>query len=222
MEQMTRKKTLLGIGLSIILVLPVAPGMNCQTTAHLNAWGSEALDNESSARIYTIQASAARYDDWGLDFENSREPETVDGCFSSRNMLLTAKKIPGAYWRLIRTDLGFLIQATAGEYYGWYVDFDNSQEPEMIDGATSSRNLLLTQSMPPDVYWRLTETSRGTPIQATAAKYDGWYLDFENSREPEIIDGATSSRNLLLSKEPLPGAYWKLVSTNEQTEAVNR
>jgi regulator of RNase E activity RraB len=182
----------------------------------------EAGDEESSTLICTIQATVAKYDGWYLDFENSRKPEMIDGCFSSRNLLLTAKKVPGVYWRLIRTDQGILIQATAGEYDGWYLDFDNSQEPEMIDGATSSRNLLLTQTMPLGVYWMLTEKSSGTLIQATAAAYDGWYLDFENSREPETVDGEKSSRNLLLSKEPLPGAYWKIVSTNEQSDTGDR
>jgi len=197
-----------------------------ETALNLSSASMERLEGQrygqSSARICTIQATVAEYDGWYLDFENSRKPETIDGCFSSRNMLLTAKRVPGVYWRLVRTDQGILIQATAGGYDGWYLDFDNSQEPEMIDGATSSRNLLLTQTMPLGVYWRLTETSRGTLIQATAAAYDGWYLDFDNSREPETVDGEKSSRNLLLSKELLPGAYWKIVSRNEQSDTGDR
>ena len=51
-------------------------------------------------------------------------------------------------------------------------------------------------------------------LQATAAEYKGWYLDFDNSRRSKIIDGALSSKNLLLTKNLIPGAYWELTKTD--------
>ncbi len=95
------------------------------------------------------------------------------------------------------------------------LDIDDDAKVEQVGGATSSRCLRLAKGPVPVARWKLTETERGYLIQARAGKLAGWYLDFDDDSQIEEMGGATSSRNLLLTKEKVPGAYWRVTETDE-------
>jgi hypothetical protein len=158
----------------------------------------------------TIRCTSGRFKGWYLDYDEQRESEEIGGATSSRNPLLTENVVPGAHWKLIETDRGFLIQSRDGDYQGWYLDFDDDGEVEDIDGGAIARNLLLSEERVPGAFWKLTRTDKGCLIQAQAARFVGWYLSIDDSYKDEDIGGARSSRCLLLTKELVPGGYWQM------------
>jgi hypothetical protein len=95
------------------------------------------------------------------------------------------------------------------------LDIDEDAKVEQIGGATSSRCLRLAKGKAPAARWKLTGTERGCLIQAQAGKLAGWYLDFDDDAQIEELGGATSSSNLLLTEQMVPGAYWKVTETDE-------
>ncbi|MHC4176319.1 MAG: hypothetical protein ACYSWU_02365 [Planctomycetota bacterium] len=94
------------------------------------------------------------------------------------------------------------------------LDVDDEAKVEQIDGATSARCLRLAKEQVPDARWTLIDTERGHLIQAQFGKFAGWYLDYDDDAEIGEMGGATSSRNLLLTKEKVPGAHWKVTKTD--------
>ena len=59
----------------------------------------------------------------------------------------------------------------------------------------------------------MTETERGHHIQAARGRYEGWYLDFLAEYIPETGSNPPTAWNLVLNKNLVEGAYWKLTRT---------
>ncbi len=97
----------------------------------------------------------------------------------------------------------------------FWLDVEDDTKIEQIGGATSSRCLREAKGRGSDVTWKLIETRRGHMIQAQSGRFAGWYLDYDDDAKIGEMGGATSSRNLLLTKEKVPGAYWKLTKTDQ-------
>jgi len=108
-----------------------------------------------------------------------------------------------------------LLRGAAASCRDLYLDIDDETKVQQIGGATSSRCLHLAKEQAPAARWKLIETERGHLIQARLGEFAGWYLDFDDDGKIEQLSGATSSRNLLLTKEKVPGAYWKVTETDE-------
>jgi hypothetical protein len=163
-----------------------------------------------SSRHVHIRCTGGRFKGWYVDYDEQRESEEIGGAVSSRNPLLTQDVVPGAHWRLIETDRGFLIQSQGGDYQGWYLDFDDDSEIEHTNGSTVARNLLLSEERIPGAFWRLTKTDKGCLVQAHAGRFAGWYLSIDDTYNDQEIAGARSSQRLILTKEPVPGVYWQI------------
>ena len=103
------------------------------------------------------------------------------------------------------------IGATAGKFNGWVLDFDNDANNEQIGSWTSSRNLVLTRprdngAIPDGAKWAIKNAGSGKwVITATAGKFNGWVLDFDNDANNEQIGTWKSSRNLIITR-PRNGA----------------
>ena len=108
-----------------------------------------------------------------------------------------------------------LLRGAAASCRHLCLDIDEDAKVEQIGGATSSRCLRLATGKAPDARWKLTETERGHLIQAQTGKLAGWYLDFDDDAQIGEMGGATSSMNLLLTEQMVPGAYWKVTETDE-------
>jgi hypothetical protein len=147
-----------------------------------------------------LRGAAASCQDLCLDIDEDAEVEQIGGATSSRCLHLATGKAPDARWKLTETERGHLIQAQAGRFAGWYLDFDDDAQIEEMGGATSSMNLLLTKEKVPGAYWKMTETDQGHMIQAQAGRFEGWYLDLN-----------------LLTKQKVEGAFWQIEATSTDT-----
>jgi hypothetical protein len=96
------------------------------------------------------------FEGWYLDFDNQAPAKKSGGYTSAHNLLLTQERGAGGYWKITdKKEKGFTIQATAGEFEGFYLDFDNSAPVEHSGGFDFSRNLLLTKELASGCYWHI-------------------------------------------------------------------
>ena len=145
----------------------------------------------------TIHAQVGNFAGWYLDFDNGA-PVREGGIAKDADCLILSDKLfAGAYWKLTKhPGKGTTIQATAGNFANWYLDFDNNA-PTRRDGAYQvSECLVLADKLFAGAYWKLTEhPGKGTTIQATAGNFTNWYLDFDN--EAPVEDGITKEAPIL-------------------------
>ena len=180
---------------------------------------------QSLVHAENVIATAGNYTGWVLDFDNNLGTVQLGGWTSSRNPVVTQSKtgnLPsGATWRIFDVGNGqSVIEATAGNYRGWVLDFDNDRGTVQLGGWTSSRNLVLTRpknngDVPSGAKWRIFDVGNGqSVIKATAGNYRGWVLDFDNDRGAVQLGGWTSSRSLVLTRpknngDVPSGARWR-------------
>ncbi len=217
---------------NLILTQQLVPGaywrINSDPTKGAETWDpSESVnsltgdDDQDLAKeipiVVSVQCAVVgyrRYRDWFLDFEGDSRPEKIDGKNASRNLLLTKELVSSAQWKLTKTDAGYTLQARSGTFKDWYLDSDGGSRVSNIDGGISSRGLMLAKERVPTVYWDLTKTRRGYLLQPRRGKFAGWHLDLDLYRE--TLRGKDSSRNLVLTKQLVPGAYWKIVPMKQK------
>jgi hypothetical protein len=175
----------------------------------------------TSAGDLGVGAFAVRIDDrvfqdWVLDFDNRIGP-VQEGRFQvARNLILADKLASGGYWKVTKTNRGHRIQATAGNYKDWYLDFDNNAAIETQGQYRISRNLILADKLGAGGHWKITETNKGYTVRATAGNFDGWYLDFDSRYEVEEDGRFKISRNLMLVDSAGSGAYWDFLAERIQ------
>ncbi len=63
------------------------------------------------------------------------------------------------------------------------------------------------------IYWRLEETPEGTLIRAAGGRYEGWYLDADETVSQFVADSWENNRFLVLSRDRRESSYWKLETT---------
>lgn len=133
---------------------------------------------------HLIQAPSDHFEGWYLDLEETMKPVLPDHVVETdRYLVLASKARESSYWKLTETSHGYLFQAVAGPFKGWYLDlaaFDGSQQ---APGRKFAQNLLIAEGV--QLPWRLTQTERGYTIQATPEEYAGWYLGFDDDVKPE-------------------------------------
>ncbi len=123
-----------------------------------------------------------------------------------------------AYWDLIETEQGELIQVKNGRYRGWYLDTDTALTPKLdgegldhpkkmphttkVDVDFFSRNLRISGA---HFRWKITHTKKGATMQATSMIFAGWYLCVDDSVSPDeivTIDSDEDIRDWMPADDP--------------------
>lgn len=83
---------------------------------------------------------------WALDFQDSMAPQRIGVWESAPNLILTKSRDEGEYpagadWRVTTVaqdgdSLTVTLEATAKQYAGWYLDFDNDAGTDRSSGYT--------------------------------------------------------------------------------------
>ncbi len=103
----------------------------------------------------TIQAEEGNFKDWYLDFDDKAPVKKEGNSDVCENLGLTKQKCSGALWKITPdVDQTYTIQATAGNFKGWFLDFNGKAPVKTESGTESSSNLELTKQKCPGVLWK--------------------------------------------------------------------
>ena len=144
----------------------------------------------------------------------------------AENVILIEKPRAESFWEITETKKGHLIRVKAGRFKGWYLACDdlvysiNSPSGFTTFGvgfrprlSPYVRNLVLRERLGPGCCWKIEKTDRGSHIQATHGRYEGWYLDLLAEYVPDTGTDPRTAWNLTLNQNLVEGATWKVTRT---------
>ena len=168
----------------------------------------------SVSKPRSFRPKVSRFRGWYFDSDGTHAGKSDDAQVES--VILAQSAAASSWWRLIKTEKGYLIVALGGEQNGRVLSVDETAKarPEGPD-LTVSACLRLSNRITPTSFWKITLTENGVVFFCTAGKYKGWCWDFGGGAKTTKEGSREVAHNVLLAEDVVAGSYYDVESQDE-------
>ena len=173
----------------------------------------EAKDAITASLPRTLSPIVSRFKGWFIDITERAKLGKLGDVEAVEGISLTSEKRESSFWIFTETESGYLIQAAAGKYKGWFIARDDSAKPRPEGfNLTVAPALRLTNRQTGNSHWDLTMTEKGLVLTAKSGKFKGWYWDFGGNDPSHEESGRQVAVNVLLAEKIVAGSYFEVTA----------
>jgi hypothetical protein len=173
----------------------------------------EAKDAVTASLPRTLSPIVSRFKGWFIDITERAKLEKLGDVEAVEGISLASEKRESSFWIFTETESGYLIQAAAGKYKGWFIARDDSAKPRPEgSNLTVAPALRLTNRQTGNSHWDLTMTEKGLVLTAKSGKFKGWYWDFGGNDPSHEESGRQVAVNVLLAEKIVAGSYFEVTA----------